>query len=143
MDNAELVKMARLVEGHLGRRLTDNDITQGWPDEVHEAIDKLAMQKAREILSGGADERKTVQKFLQLDGWTEHTGISGDAETSELFPQGYDLFGGEHFELRTSGPELAVRIHIVPDANREQVLALLEKLTDWYRDNPEMFGAGD
>jgi len=81
---------------------------------------------------------KPVRRFLQLDGFSVWTGVVGEPpEPTELFPDGYDVFAGETYELRASGPELAVRVHIAEGADREQVLALLDNIRGWLEEDYE------
>lgn len=87
-----------------------------------------------ELLSKYA--KKPVRRLLQLDGFSMWMGVCGEPpEPTELFPDGYDVFAGETYELRSSGPDLAVRLHVAEGADRGQVLALLDKIRDWLTDD--------
>jgi hypothetical protein len=73
-----------------------------------------------------------MRRLLQLDGFRYWSGVVGQPpEPTEVFPEGYECFALETHELRRSGPELAVRVHIADGADRYQVLALLDKIREW------------
>ncbi len=93
-----------------------------------------------ELVEEAQDARKTVQRVTQYDGWVGHepgfdsvmpADEHGDALSSSAASD----------ELRISGSDLAVRIHIHYDAKVGDVLRVLDKLCDWIRQDFE--GADD
>lgn len=84
----------------------------------------LARERRLEAMSAAL--KKPLVRVMQIDGFVgkspDHDYIfSGDAD-------GDCIFSGASDELRKSGSDLAVRVHIHPDATKDQVLRLLKKM---------------
>jgi len=77
------------------------------------------------LLRSAAD--KPVCRVLQLDGFT---GISRHDDVMHPDADGDAIMFGMVDELRRSGPELPVRVHVHADADAADVLRVFDKLRD-------------
>ncbi len=94
---------------------------------------KLAYNEGRledaRLLLVEENSRKKAVRLIQIDG---HQVGEGD-DVMRPDEDGHTLMSGDTYELRNhaGSPYLPVRIEIYPGADKEEVLSLLRKITDW------------
>lgn len=85
--------------------------------------------------------QKPIQRFLQVDAHD-----TSKVERGYLVPDrdGDCLTACLSYDLRASGEWLPVRVQIVPGADREQVLRMLQKIQGWLAEEYEaLVGTGE
>jgi hypothetical protein len=78
--------------------------------------------------------QKPVRRFLQVDAHDANL-----LDESFLVPDGDGdcLVASISYDLRSSGEWLPVRVQIVPGADPQQVLRMLDKIRNWLRNDYE------
>jgi len=78
---------------------------------------------------------KNVHKVYQLDGFATTPGGDGCLDADGA---GDVLYSGWSYELRNSGPALAVRVHVHAGTNSKVAVRVLSKILRWLERNPHL-----
>ena len=95
------------------------------------------METVRERLVREATARRSILKVRQLDGWAMWPHADPDFGSDEDLDS---IRGLVSYELRNSGPELAVRVHVANGTNPDVVVRMLLKMAAWVERSPEILG---
>ena len=80
--------------------------------------------------------RKDLHLVHQLDGWVLAPGAGDDFMHAD--EAGDALTGGESYEFRRSGPELAVRVQVHAGTSPVVAVRVLRKITAWLERDPRL-----